>query len=280
MYMDFNESLSMFIPRKDIIEKYMQGYELPDFLDRGVNDGEDYAIMVAAELKYGSQDFYGKLVFSVESYASNGYDVRYFAHAIYQESLSLTPSLWEECTFGYAGMNQLFHSIALLKADVLGGKWIGVGYMDFDYLRRRVALLTTVMQNNKVFYEGTNIINFDVLKTVGDVLRSIHNASALYKHNFPLESSINNEQSNLYSSYDAGATNFKDLTPEELEVAVNVIVKWCNNDKPRHEIMNETLNKVETITPDVLWELISCGVTEDYEKYVGLPRDYVKAMLS
>lgn len=279
--MDFKDSLNMFIPRRDIIEKYMEGFDIPSWVDDGVNDGEDYAIMVASALKYSQNDFYGKLVFAVESHASNGYDVRYFAHTIYKESLSVSPSQWEECMFGYAGMNNIFHSIALLKADVLGGQWIGVGYMDFDYLRRRVALLTGVMNDNKVFYRGTKIINFDVLKTVGNVLRSIHNASALFKHGIPLDASINDAQSALYSSYSAGVTSFRDLSPAELEVAVNVIIQWCQNGSYSNKnIMTETLFKIKSISPDILWELISCGVVDDYQRYVGLPKEYVRALLS
>lgn len=277
--MSFSSDVNMFIPRKDILEKYMEGYHLPRYVDSGTNDGEDYAAMVACLLKYGKHDFYGKLVFRVESYSSNGYDVRHYAHIVYQESLTVSPSEWEECMYGFAGMPNLFQSIALLKTDVLGGRWIGIGYMDFDYARKRLAVLVQVFKANNMYYEGTDILNFDMLKTVGDVLRGIHNGSSLMKHNFPLTASMSSEYSSLYSSHSAGDVSFRGLLPAELEIATNVIVNWVKQGYSRDEILDRTLKLMEELNPDVLWELISCGVVDNYGTYVGLPKEYVKALV-
>lgn len=278
--MGFRDDVNMFVPRRDVIEKYMKGYDIPDFINEGYNDVEEYAVAVASMLKYGKTDFYSKLVFSVESYSSNGYDVRVFSHLIYQDSFMVSPSNWEDVVFGYAGMPSLFQSIALLKTDVLGGKWIGIGYMDFDYVRRRVTSLAGVLSNTKTFYEGTNIINFDILKDTGDVLRSIHNASALYVHKLPLEAAVNDEQAKLYTSQSAGAVNFRNLTPEELESLVKVVLSWIASGMSNKDMREQVLSNCKDLNPNVFWELLSCGVTEKYHKYAGLPADYVKALFN
>lgn len=278
MCMGFREDVNMFVPKRSIVEKYMEGFVIPDFINDGANDVEEYAVAVASMLKYGKTDFYGKLVFSVESYSSNGYDVRVFSHLIYQDSFMVSPSNWEDVVFGYAGMPSLFQSIALLKTDVLGGKWIGIGYMDFDYVRRRVTSLAGVLSNAKTFYEGTNIINFDVLKTAGLVLRSMHNASALHKHNLPVNACINDEQVKLYTSQSSGDVDFRGLTPEAMESVVKVVLAWHEAGLSQEEMLNMVVSNSEALTPNVFWELMCCGVTEDYSNYVGLPADYVKEM--
>ena len=279
--MSFQDDINMFIPKPEILKKFMAGTDMPEYVFKGTNENVDFAVMFASMLKYSPMDFYGKLVATVEPYSSNSYDVRYFASSVYRDSMRISATDWEECIYGYGGMENVFQGAALIKADMFDGCWIGIGYMDFDYLRRRTTMLSSSLKNKNIYYEGTDMINIDVLKNVSTMLRGIHNMSALYKSKLPLQAGIVSEQSSLYRNSEPGNVNFRSMTPEDLEYAVKAVLAWRENGIiTGKEVSQMVLTNSVAVTPDVFWDLITCGVDKDYTQYEGLSREYVKALMS
>lgn len=278
--MSFKDDLNMFIPRPAVLEKFMQGSLMPEYVFEGTNESEDYAVLFATMLKYSPFDFYGKLVATVEPYHSNGNDVRYFAAGIYREIMKVSVTDWEECIYGYGGMDNVFQGAALIKANMFDGCWIGAGYMDFDYVRRRTTMISSSLKNKQAFYPGTDMVNVDVLKNVSDMLRVIHNMSALNKAGLPLENAFVNEQAELYKSREAGETNFRNMKPEDLEKTVQAVLFWVENSSHQNIKIEELVaSHMSGLNPDIFWDLITCGVKENYQDYEGLSREYVKALM-
>lgn len=280
--MSLQNELMLFYPEVKTLSKYVDNELIPDETVYGMNPNEDYAILFASMLKYGEySDFKIKLTSAVEPYYSNGQDVKYFMAQIYRTSMNLSVTEWEECVYGYAGMGNAFQSAALLKANIFGGMWIGSGYMDFDYIRRRATMVVASMKNMNMVYEGTDTVNVDIMKNVGSALQMIHNASALYRHGLPLESFANQNHLKMYSSASSGEVDFRNLTPEDLDSIVKIVCKWGEGKALKYPELSKIISQaLDKVSPDVLWDLITCGVHENYEQYEGLSRDYVKALLA
>lgn len=276
--MSFQEAVNSFIPRREIIEPFMEGFNVPSYVSEGTNSNLDFALLVANSLKYDNLDFYPKLVCAVESYYSNGYDLNAYKVNIYRESMKLSPSAWDECVYLYGGMSNMVLSAALLKANILEGFWVGTGYMDFDYLRRRVAMMVAALKNNNGYYENTEIINFDILKAAGETVRFLHNSSAL--KTAKISTDYSDEIFRKYTSVSAGAVDFRDFNPEDLDAVVYFALNAYGRSGNFNvvDFLKQVKVWVDMLSPEVLWELILCRETENYEQYAGLSREYVKAM--
>lgn len=278
--MSFEDEVSKFIPTGELLEKFMFNLSVPDYAHGGSNSNADYAIMVTSMLKYSfSDNFYPKLVSLVEMYYSNTHDVQLFASPIYRESMSFSIEQWESCMNRYAGTLNIFQGGAVMKADIFGGIWAGVGYMDYYSTIRRLSAVVAEMKNSQTFYEGTDMVNVDVLKNVGDCLQMLHNASALHDAKLDVKAAFSQDGMKRYRGLQSGGVNFDSMVTPDLQKFTKVVANWSMGEALPHDVLVGRLSaELDKVAPDELWVLMSCGVEDSYEQYAGLSKSYIKAM--
>lgn len=278
--MSFEEEVNKFIPTGELLEKFMFNMSVPDYAKNGSNSNIEYAIMFTSMLKYSfSDNFYSKLVSLVETYYSNTHDVQLFASPIYRESMSFSVDQWESCMNRYAGTLNIFQGGAVMKADIFGGIWAGVGYMDYYSTIRRLSAVIAEMKNSNMFYEGTDMVNVDVLKNVGDCLQVLHNVSALYDEKLDVKAAFSQDSMKRYRGLPSGGVNFDSMVTPDLQKFTKVVANWSMGKGSTHdELVGRLSVELEKVSPDELWGLMSCGVEHGYEKYAGLSKAYIKAM--
>lgn len=278
--MSFEDEVNKFIPTSELLEKFMFGTPVPDYAQNGSNSNVEYSIMVTSMLKYSfSDNFYSKLVSLVETYYSNTHDVQLFASPIYRESMSFSVEQWESCMNRYAGTLNIFQGGAVMKADVFGGIWAGVGYMDYYSTIRRLSAVVAEMKNSQTFYDGTDMVNVDVLKNVGDCLQILHNASALHGENLNIAAAFSHDSMKRYRGLQSGGVNFDSMVTPDLQKFTKVVTNWNAGKALTHdELVYKLSGELEKVTPEELWVLMSCGVEHSYEQYAGLSKSYIKAM--